>query len=137
MTHESAYKLLEKIAKGYLENKPHNYPHFTINGEQFVLYAQQSTKDKNKFRVCLWYENGMSSLYSDDFPATKTLEENLNIAAERLVDYLNGYVHCSDCGAKFPASEVEGYHRSYFAGKYCQHCWDTKWAAIEAQETYD
>lgn len=45
-----------------------------------------------------------------------------------------GYVKCSDCGKWIKSEEVAG---RYFAGQYCKECWEGKWRAIEAQETYN
>ncbi len=45
-----------------------------------------------------------------------------------------GKAHCSDCQEIMVMSEKGG---RYFGGIYCQGCWDGKWKAIEAKETYN
>ena len=49
-------------------------------------------------------------------------------------DYLKGVVKCSDCKKTILESEIAG---RYFAGIYCEDCWNSKWKKIEEKETYD
>lgn len=59
----------------------------------------------------------------------------INEVIRRMEDFTCGYIHCSDCGTRIKYhGEVAG---RYFAGVYCQKCWDGKWKAIEAKETYN
>jgi DNA replicative helicase MCM subunit Mcm2 (Cdc46/Mcm family) len=49
--------------------------------------------------------------------------------------WIDGKMYCSDCGEVI---EVAGSHRKmYFAGRFCENCWERKWKAIEARENYD
>lgn len=49
-------------------------------------------------------------------------------------DYLRGVVKCSDCKKTILENEIAG---RYFAGIYCEDCWNSKWKKIEEKETYD
>jgi|WetSurMetagenome_2_1015567.scaffolds.fasta_scaffold00049_31 hypothetical protein len=65
----------------------------------------------------------------------KGRQSAINKVIERMEDYTKGYIHCSDCDTKIKRhGEVGG---RYFAGVYCQKCWDGKWKAIEAKENYN
>jgi hypothetical protein len=59
----------------------------------------------------------------------------VNEVIKRMEEFSCGWVHCSDCDTKFKYNNHEG--GSYFAGIYCQKCWDGKWKAIEAKENYN
>ena len=85
----------------------------------------------------MWYDGGNSILFKIDPEKNLSEDEVLNMAAQYIEDYFNGYIHCSDCQKAFPKTETDGYKRSYFAGKYCQRCWDIKWKDIEAKEIYN
>lgn len=61
-------------------------------------------------------------------------EKNLNDVKKRMEIYTEGKIHCSGC------DNIEDYnhikkHR-WFAGIYCDNCWETKYKAIEAKENY-
>lgn len=64
---------------------------------------------------------------------------------KRLEEYSYHVQHCSDCGATMPSektiskteSHEKEYGGEYFAGRYCKDCWERKWRAIEAKETYE
>jgi len=45
-----------------------------------------------------------------------------------------GKAHCSDCQEIMDVDKIGG---RYFAGIYCQSCWEREWKAIEAKETYN
>ena len=49
-------------------------------------------------------------------------------------DYSHEIIRCSDCEVAMSKDEIAG---RYFAGVYCSDCWERKWKAIEAAETYD
>lgn len=49
-------------------------------------------------------------------------------------EYLDGIIHCSDCDKTIFKNEIAG---RYFAGVYCDECWNGKWKAIESKENYD
>ena len=49
-------------------------------------------------------------------------------------DFVRGKQNCSGCNKKINKSEIAG---QYFAGRYCSHCWEAKYKAIEANETYN
>lgn len=104
---------------------------FEIDGKDFTVRSYSDG-------VYVWANNGCRSIYSNH---TKSKDEKPEVYADiitkRIEEYCNGVIHCCDCGATFPVKEIEGYRRSYFAGVYCQDCWDSKWKAIEAKETYD
>lgn len=50
-------------------------------------------------------------------------------------DFSRGKVSCSGCGSKHDYSKIK--HQKYFAGIYCNNCWETKYKAIESSETYE
>ena len=90
----------------------------------------------NKMEICLWADDGSTSLmHVNNIPLQDDVEKYKQIALERINDFANGVIHCSDCGIAFPVTEIKG--KAFYAGIYCQHCWDNKWKAIEAAENYD
>jgi hypothetical protein len=61
-------------------------------------------------------------------------KEILKEAKENMDIYSKGKIHCSDCGKAEEYKNIVS-HR-YFAGIYCDTCWNTKWKSIEAKENY-
>lgn len=104
------------------------YPDFRYEGRNRVEVGTAS------FHV--WDEQGAESILTiehgpwNDAPTVSLLDSLYNT----IKDYENGIIYCSDCGKPINKSEIAG---SYFAGRYCEHCWNTKWRDIEARETYE
>ena len=94
-------------------------------------------KSINVWQVYLWDGAGERSLGTVMLvsPPDKPLPPD---AAQYIVDrvemYDAGKIHCSGCDVVISINEVAG---RYFAGSYCKTCWETKWKAVEARETYD
>jgi hypothetical protein len=109
---------------------------YTISIYPDIRYEGSVTKELGTASFNMWDENGCESLLSlencswESAPTVEFLDKLYNT----IKDYEEGIIHCSDCGKPLKVGEVAG---SYFAGRYCEHCWETKWKAIEAAETYD
>ena len=91
---------------------------------------------KCSHEVTLWADNGRTVLFcNEDFDCFESdIIPLVDEIFEVIEDKENGIIRCSDCGKKISVNEIAGH---YFAGSYCKHCWDTKWKAIEAKETYE
>lgn len=99
---------------------------FNFNGEKFSVSYSKWYKE-----LSIWSKDGVVSLFSDK---VKNISDCTEITFEAINNWLSGYIRCSDCGELIRIEEIAG---NYFAGMYCKHCWETKWKAIEARETYD
>ena len=84
--------------------------------------------------IYFWTEDGMTSLAVVKYNKDTTFSEVYNVLNQCMLDYCNGIIHCSECGEPMQKGKYAG---RYFAGVYCQKCWDGKWKEIEANETYD
>lgn len=84
----------------------------------------------------LWDDSGCTSLghYSIDYKDIPS-EDFIAWVDKVTKDYIDGYVHCSDCEKLIKYNEVAG---QYFAGRYCSDCWNNRgWKEKEANETYN
>lgn len=102
---------------------------FEYNGEKFSIRTYGHWD-----QLYIWANNGCTSIGHYDDIKDKSIEELVDIVETDISNYLNGYIKCSDCGKLIKKAEVAG---TYFAGSYCKDCWEGKWKAIEAKETYD
>lgn len=102
-----------------------------IGDSEYVIGISKPSSDVN-----LWCQNGASSLLNKK--GFNYFEADISPLAddifEAIQDNENGVVRCSDCGKKITKDKIAG---RYFAGVYCQECWDTTWKDIEARETYE
>jgi len=98
-------------------------------------------RGKTKFRFlmgdkqfALWTDDdrslGFFTIDPHDVPSKDFIDWILKTTEE----FINGIIHCSSCGKEINVSEIAG---NYFAGVYCQKCWDTKYKELEANESYD
>ena len=142
--HDSSTTFIFKILKK-LTNYTYDNTHLkwsNIYGQLFSLsvHYQDNQRTKEEYwEINLWDHSGSITLITlnqkleSKFSDTIS-EENykqLKIVSE---DFVRGKINCSDCGTKINISEIGG---SYFAGRYCKDCWERKWKAIEAKETYN
>jgi hypothetical protein len=115
-----------------------------IYGElfSFMVSHQKETpqlKGEKIWRITLWDQLGsttIASLQQDlvNYDTDILSVENYRILCQLSEDFTRGLVNCSDCKTQIKKNEAGG---RYFAGIYCHSCWDRKWKAIEAKETYD
>lgn len=68
-----------------------------------------------------------------DYDAPPT-DEFIEKVEQLTFESINHQIRCSDCEKLMIRDQIAG---RYFAGVYCKDCWESKWKAIEAQETYD
>lgn len=50
-------------------------------------------------------------------------------------EFTQGIIHCSGCQKPIEYAQVK--KQRYFAGIYCDECWNSKYKAIEANENYE
>lgn len=124
-----------------------------IFGHEFVAHISLSEKDSrnsNRWNIVVWdytgnHHIGMWHKKFTDRDDCLSVDDVNNIHAS-MKAYSMGVSNCSDCSCKIPSSKNivvnadrhdKEYGGQYFAGHYCIDCWNSKWKAIEAKETYD
>jgi len=106
-------------------------------GRNGTITYDEENKTTNLFSWALWNSSGQSSLGNGDFFADpdKPLPREILRQIEKLSElWTQGKMPCSGCGKEIGRHEIAG---RYFAGCYCTDCWESKWKAIEAAETYN
>lgn len=117
----------ETIERLMIGNAPYISNKLIYGGDEFHIGYSKNYKE-----IYVWANGGNISLYSKkDVVSIDCMPQ---IITDVIIDWLNGYVHCSDCDTRIKKSDIAG---GYFAGVYCQKCWNGKWKEIEAQENYD
>jgi hypothetical protein len=134
-------RIAMKVITGYAFDNDHNYIDYPIVGALFSFYMGfPEFEPKTKHKTCvinIW------SLCGDHLFGEKITVKSINdtISADCLKridkclnDYMRGFINCSDCKKQIKKSDIAG---RYFAGVYCKDCWEGKWEATEAKETYN
>jgi hypothetical protein len=99
-----------------------------IFGQAFAMHINKST-------LSLWNESGHVSLDTYTMTEFGFAEGEFKRMIETMNDWTRGLAPCSECGEKIEYHKSQG--RTYFAGIYCSNCWETKYKAIEASESYN
>jgi len=87
--------------------------------------------------ITLWNAAGNTAIVSlsQDIRDERLTDENYHLLAKTTEDFTRGFINCSGCGKQQEYRLINT--QRYFAGVYCNECWNTKYKAIEAKETYE
>lgn len=133
---------LRKAQKKLFDYRWDNHHEFVTNiyGQMFAFNVYHD-KPRNTVRVSFWDQIGTVSLGGFSFVVID-LSKSINDLAvdswrnmlKRMDQYTQGIIHCSDCEKEI---SLLPHRQAYFAGRYCDDCWNSKWKAIEAAESYE
>jgi len=135
------FKELKRLS-GYSFDNRHLY-FSNIYGGLFAIniHFQDKTRLSSRiyWEITLWDERGFTSvgcITQDviDKETDRLSNESYKQLSSLTEKYTKGIITCSNCGKEINRVEIAG---RYFAGVYCTDCWETKYKAIEAKETYD
>ena len=92
--------------------------------------------DRDNFvDVAFWDITSTKSVFNLTSKELTIIEKQVNEIQKHLENYCNGIIECSECHKELQlGKDIAG---SYYAGVYCNHCWETKWKGIEARDNYD
>jgi hypothetical protein len=126
-----------------MELKQHTGGIVIVNDTQFSfgMYWNPNVFPKKDlhWEIVVWANGGQTSVINKKIPAETEIgnvvsEEIHSQLFNAMLDWSNGYQLCSCCKTRVKKESIAG---RYFAGSYCAHCWETKYKAIEARETYN
>ena len=108
----------------------------------FGLYWHPFVFPKKDFHweVIIWADSGHKTvtrkrIQTNDERGHLLPDDIYNSIVDDCCDFIYKDLQvCSNCKTKVPQNKIAGH---YFAGSYCAHCWETKYKAIEAKETYN
>jgi hypothetical protein len=122
-----------------------------IYGDEFSIsiFLGKNKGIPSGWNINIWNHMGSSTIgvwnkpYKDN--DDKLTREEISDIKKRLEEYSHHIQHCSDCSSTMPTGKdikkteehQKEYGGMYFAGRYCLDCWERKWKAIEAKETYE
>jgi len=144
-----------KVITGYQWDNEHKFLFFNGQLYAFSLCRSQANpsspaqkehakefnigwhQEDHVYSLTLWDVTGNQTIYSNEWyhpnydqPIPRKIIQEMESA---VANYETNKIRCSDCGAETNADT----RRRYFAGTYCEKCWEGKWKEIEAKETYD
>ncbi len=91
-------------------------------------------KDKTVFALDVWDWNGNKAVYSGElFPDAAKCKATIDAALAAMDKWSNSIFICSSCGKETPLTE----RHSYWAGGYCNVCWEREYREKEANTNYD
>ena len=104
-----------------------------------IHFVNNQRTNKKYWEIYVWDAKGNTSIINftqDSINKEEDVlsDQNYNILTKYTEDFSRGKVRCSDCKKEINHSEIAG---RYFAGVYCNECWERKWKVIEAKETYN
>ena len=124
-------RVLQDVANLRIRNS-----HTLINNSYGDEFKFLITKEfKTDYILNIWSKSDEiieKALLKDYRPYLIDLQIHVNDVLDR---YSRGYIVCSDCGTEHKREEIKKNRCS--AGIYCDNCWNKKWKAIEAKETYN
>lgn len=132
----------KELIKSRWDNKTSQVLQIVSGGSMFAFSVTLNNhKGKSKYwELTFWDVSGNISVFATTTPVideeTDIIpKEKLETIVKNLLDYSNGYIRCTRCKKQIKQSEIAG---QYFAGKYCDDCWNNGGVKEqEARETYD
>jgi hypothetical protein len=122
---ESVRKQLQHISGYFYDNNIARFSNIFGTEFKFLLYGKH---------LSVYDQTGGVSIYDGLIP-----EEDRDNFINNFLDicerWSKGDKRCDDCHTWINYQENKSH--SYFAGTYCEDCWNRKWKAIEAAESYD
>lgn len=130
------FKELKKIS-GYTFDNTHLH-WSNIFGHMFSISIHLNYK-KTYWDVHVWNHTGNESILNFLQKVVTVETDVLSIDNYKKLcgvteNYVRGIIKCSGCGKEIKTTDVAG---QYFAGRYCNNCWNNKYKAIEAAENYE
>jgi len=103
----------------------------------FMLSKREHLTTKEVwYELAVWDAYGSTAIISGTIPENSKERQNfIKKVVSFTEEYSVGKIHCSDCGQLVNYPDVE--KNRYFAGIYCDDCWNRKWKDIEAKENYN
>ncbi|KKK73003.1 hypothetical protein LCGC14_2898200, partial [marine sediment metagenome] len=116
-------------------------PNGSINYKKYSKLFHDNLMSNNIVEFHIWTQGGTCTIYGKVFMIKSFISCIPESIMVNIKDSVNSYskdktLSCSDCGVKIhhKTDEVGGH---YFAGIYCNSCWNRHWKAVEAKETYN
>lgn len=85
--------------------------------------------------MTVWDERGSVNLGVFKLQENDFMPGEYKRLQETMVDWYSGFMPCSGCGTRI--NYFEKRHQSYFAGVFCDECWEGGVKQQEANESYN
>jgi hypothetical protein len=98
-------------------------------------YGDLFTFSLDRYGFTVWSLGGTTLFRCPVVDDHNEMETYLSGLSSSLYAYSKGLVSCSNCGKMCEQESVKNNH--YWAGVYCQDCWDLKFEKLALKERYD
>lgn len=102
-------------------------------GECFATHIYQSPQ--GYITVTIWDERGHIALGTYEMTENGFADGEDRRMAKVMNNWTRGFMPCCGCGKEINYQEKKSQH--YFAGVYCDECWESKYRELEANESYN
>lgn len=140
---EMTFKELHDILDSYVKWRNEAFGRHCDNSEYYLVRENK----RFAFLVAVNSRDNTFSLWDDFSQSLGSFKVDINKPPkddfiEWIENITKGYcenkIHCSDCGKEIINDRCNGgIAGRFYAGCYCDDCWNGKWQAIEAKENYD
>ena len=132
--YDGRWKLMKQATEYSYDNNKTMWSN--INGH---LHSISILKGVAGWEINLWDDTGslaIGQIKQDMINAETDVLSNENYAKmdKMTKDFHRGTVRCSGCGKD---TNSKNNPRRFYAGIYCESCWEGKYKAMEAKENYD
>lgn len=99
----------------------------------FTIYHRFYRDEYGYINFNLWVDDGGTALCDKTWKVGEYKDEIAAEIKEIMKKYTEGYIRCSGCGKWIKQKDIAG---RFFAGVYCDECWEREWKERERQENY-
>jgi len=122
-----AYRKEFKRITGYQWDNNHAL-YTNYFGKKFAIHIIESS-------IAVWDDSGKTGLLTVEINGDVVTCEVMDEIEKVTRQWMNGIIHCSACRKEI--IYLKHNKNRYFAGVYCNKCWNDKYKAIEAAENYE
>jgi len=122
---EEIRKQLKEVSGYFYDNHVCRFSNIFGTEFKFMLYDNY---------LSVWDYTGGTLIVEGRVPDENRWDfiNNIILMSEQ---WTKGYIQCSNCRTMIKYLDNIG-HR-FYAGTYCDKCWDGKWRTVESEENYD
>jgi hypothetical protein len=132
---EETRKALQQVSGRFFYNNTGRFSNIFGTEMKFSIYPTMTPTHGERYDLTIYDYRGDMLIWQEIITPDTDRNNLINRLMKVTEEWTRGNITCSNCGNLVPY--YENMNHRYYAGIYCNECWESKFKAIEAAETYN